>query len=576
MARIRIALAQINTTVGGITGNTERILAGIDQAISAQADIVVFPEMAVTGYPAEDLLYKSRFLEDAAAALETIARHTAGKDILAVVGTVRMEGDITNAAAVIENGGVVDMYDKIYLPNYGVFDEYRYFTSGKTIPVYIYKGVRIGLNICEDIWYPGGPLHYQALAGGAELVINISASPFHAGKQEYRETMYRTRAGDESVILVNCNLAGGQDELVFDGSSTVTDENGRLLGRMKAFTEDFAVFDLDTAGVHRKRLKDIRGRHEKNELAVPFEMTVMDLGGRPRNKQGARLCRIEPTMGPVESIYRALVLGTADYVNKNGFEKVIVAVSGGVDSALVLAVACDALGKDRVKGLYLPSQFSASISGEDAEALCQNLGVELFRLPIEGLFSQYRDLLKPVFKDLPFNTAEENLQSRIRGNIVMAFSNKFNWLVLTTGNKSEMSTGYATLYGDMAGGFAVIKDVLKTVVYDLCQYRNALGAVIPERIITRPPSAELRPDQKDTDSLPEYAVLDRIIRAYVEEDRSVSEIAREIGDEELVKRVARLIDINEYKRRQAPPGVKITPRAFGKDRRMPITSGYRG
>ncbi len=576
MRRLRIAVAQENFKVGDIDGNKARILAAIDEAQVHQADVLVLPEMALTGYPPEDLVYKPRFLQKNQAALQQIVNYTKGKDLLCIVGYIHREQDIYNSAAIIYDGKIVDTYHKIFLPNYGVFDEKRYFQSGNSVPVYHFKGSLIGVNICEDIWYPNGPGHFQAINGGAEIILNISASPFHRGKQSYRERMYSARSGDDLAVLVNCNMVGGQDELVFDGCSTAYNAEGNLISRMHAFKKDFQVFDVNVSAVFRHRLKDIRRRENILSTHAPFELRHIEIQTvKDVNKQDKF---IQPIIHPLpeenDYIYRALVQGTADYVNKNGFKEVIIAISGGIDSALVAAIAVDALGADRVRGIYLPTRFSADISGTDAHKLAENLGIKMLELPIQGLFEYYLKLMEPVFKDTPFGIAEENLQSRIRGNIVMALSNKFGYIVLTTGNKSEMSTGYATLYGDMAGGFAVIKDVLKTQVFALSEYVNRDKEIIPRRIIDRPPSAELRPDQKDTDSLPPYDILDAIIRAYVEEDIPVDELIQSIGDEELVTRVVRLIDRNEYKRRQAPPGVKISPRAFGRDRRMPITNGY--
>ncbi len=589
MRPVRFSVCQGNFTVGDFAANVNRVKTGIEIAHGEMSDAVVFPELAVTGYPPEDLVFKPQFIQSNMDAVKDIAEFTRGKSPLVIVGFVHREDDqLFNSAAVIHNGRIADVNHKIFLPNYGVFDERRYFSNGNSVPVYHFRGVKIGVTICEDIWYPVGPLHYQTLAGNAEAVVNISASPFHAGKPGYREQMFSTRAGDESVFLVNCNLTGGQDELVFDGSSAVFDENGGLVARLKSFEEDFLTVESDMDGVIRKRLKDIRRRQERELLeenpsmapdSVPFSVRSVVLpDDQPERKRLVPVAkpRIEPMLGEIQSVYHALVLGTRDYVDKNGFQDTLVAVSGGVDSALVAAIAVDALGKDRVKGLYMPSRYSADISGEDARRLAKNLGIPLYEIPIQGLYQNYLDELKPIFRDRPFSTAEENLQSRVRGNLVMALSNKFGWLVLTTGNKSEFSAGYATLYGDMAGGFAVIKDVLKTTVYQLVEYRNALGEVIPRRIIERPPSAELRPNQKDSDNLPEYATLDAIIRSYVEEDRPFAEIvAEQNGDEELVRKVVRMIDASEYKRRQAPPGVKITQRAFGRDRRMPVTNRYR-
>jgi len=580
MKTVRIAICQYNFTVGDIRGNLEKIKKGIEKSLKEESDIVVFPELSITGYPPEDLIFKPQFIEDCQKAMKDLIKFSYDKDILIIAGFIHKlnkKDDIYNSVAIIYKGKLYDVYNKIFLPNYGVFDEKRYFSAGNTIPVYYYRGIRFGVNICEDIWYPTGPLHFQTLIGDAELIINISASPFHSGKQSYRERMYSTRAGDESVILVNCNLVGGQDELVFDGCSTIYNENGELIGRLKAFEEDFSVFDISTESVFRKRLKDIRRKQEKDILKSPFIHNDIVIEESEKAKEKLKMVNfsIENLPDEIESIYKALVLGTRDYIEKNHFQNVIVAVSGGIDSALVATIAVDAIGKERVKAIFLPSRFSADISREDAAILCKNLGIELLEISIQNIFESYLALLDPVFKDAPAGVAEENLQSRIRGNIVMALSNKFGYLVLTTGNKSEMSTGYATLYGDMAGGFAVIKDVLKTTVYKLVEFRNKQSQVIPERIIKRAPSAELRENQKDSDTLPEYEILDKIIKAYVEEDKSLEEILEEINDKQIVRKVLLMIDSSEYKRRQAPPGIKITPRAFGRDRRMPITNGYR-
>lgn len=575
MRNLRIAVCQSDYRVGDIKNNAAKILEGIDRAAGTSADVVLFPELAVPGYPPEDLLFKPDFIDANIQSLNAVSAHTRGKNLLAVVGFIDRKDDIYNGAAILFDGKIVDVYHKIYLPNYGVFDEKRYFRPGGSIPIYNFRGVRIGVNICEDIWYPLGPGHFQASGGDAEVILNVSASPYFRGKQDYRESMYSARSGDEAVYLVNANLTGGQDELVFDGASTAYDPRGNLILRMKSFEEDFAALDIDADAVFRERLKDIRRRELKGREDCPFALRQVDIASEKQDSPKETVHPV-PADNPsgIESIYKALVLGTRDYVNKNGFKNVVIAVSGGIDSALVAAIAVEALGKERVSGVYMPSRFSADISGEDAGKLAKNLGIELHEIPIEPLFEQFLESLAPAFRDLPFGVAEENIQSRIRGNLIMALSNKFGWLVLTTGNKSEMSTGYATLYGDMAGGFAVIKDVVKTTVYELSEYINREKEIIPRRIIDRPPSAELRPDQKDTDSLPEYAVLDKIIRGYVEDDKSFEEIASETGDAALVARVIRMIDLNEYKRRQAPPGVKVTPRAFGRDRRMPITNGF--
>jgi NAD+ synthase (glutamine-hydrolysing) len=575
MRILRFAAAQINTTVGNIEGNLTKMKDSVIRAADEKADVLIFPELTVTGYPPEDLVFKSQFIDSNLAALKELTDFSRQYPLLIFAGFIDRTDDIYNAAAVIHQGRLIDVYHKIYLPNYGVFDEKRYFASGDSVPVYLYKGVRIGYTICEDLWYPDGPGHFQATVGDAEIILNSSASPYHTGKQQFREKMYSARAGDEIAALINCNLAGGQDELVFDGTSTAYDESGSLIARMEPFAEDFQCFDINMESVFRKRLKDVRRREQKRVLESPFRIREIEIAGSAPVVQSIdKLPEICDLSDEVGSAYQALVLGTRDYVEKNGFKDVLIAISGGIDSALVAVIAAAALGKHRVHGIYLPSQYSASISGEDAHKLAANLGIDMHELEIQPLFEDYLKSLAPAFEGRPFDIAEENLQSRIRGNIIMALSNKFNWLVLTTGNKSEMSVGYATLYGDMAGGFAVIKDVLKTLVYRIAEYINREEELIPRRIIDRPPSAELRPDQKDTDSLPEYDTLDRIIRAYVEEDCSLDAIAQDVGDEALVKRVIRMIDRSEYKRRQAPPGIKITPRAFGRDRRMPITNRY--
>lgn len=577
MRVLRFSIAQQNFKVGDIEGNSNKIKKAMVKAEADKTDVLILPELSITGYPPEDLMFKPEFIRANIHSLQDIIKFSEGKEFLLLVGFVDKKDDIYNAVALIDNGELVDVYHKIYLPNYGVFDEKRYFKAGNSIPIYNYYGIKLGVNICEDIWYPEGPGHYQATLGDAEVILNLSASPFHAGKQEYRESMYSTRAGDESVILLNCNMVGGQDELVFDGGSTVYNQHGNLIARLKRFEEDFQTLDINIDGVFRQRLKDIRRRETKEVFyESPFPICDIEIN----SYENTRLDKIEvaPIVNPLDdrlaSIYKALVLGTRDYVNKSGFDEVIIAISGGIDSALVAEIAVAALGSERVQGIYMPTNFSADISGEDAAKLCENLGIELHQIAIQDLFEHYRKELEPAFEGTPFGVAEENIQSRIRGNIVMALSNKFGYMVLTTGNKSEMSTGYATLYGDMAGGFAVIKDVVKTDVFALSRYINCEKEIIPNRIIERPPSAELRPDQKDSDSLPDYDILDAIIRAYVEDDLSTEEIIAIIDDVELVKKTIRMIDRNEYKRRQAPPGIKVTPKAFGRDRRMPIINGF--
>ncbi|MEP7337315.1 MAG: NAD+ synthase, partial [Acidobacteriota bacterium] len=488
------------------------------------------------------------------------------------------------AAAVICDGELKGVYHKTYLPNYGVFDEYRYFDAGQSAPIFAYGDVLVGVNICEDIWYPGGPTQVQALAG-AQIIINISASPYYAGKGKDRERMLATRAEDNAVALAYVNLVGGQDELVFDGQSLVIDERGQIMARGKLFEEDLIVADINAERVFKERLHDPRRRQDRIEIGNGVS-SVQQIPLRPQafenEKPRLETPQAEALALPAE-VYRALVMGTRDYICKNGFKSVVIGLSGGVDSALVACVAVDALGAQNVTCVFMPTRFSASESARDARALGENLGVAYRVVPIEETFNQYLKMLAPIFDGTPMGVAEENIQARVRGNILMAVSNKFGAMVLTTGNKSEVSVGYCTLYGDMCGGYAVIKDVPKMLVYELCNYVNQRDGkpTIPEYIITRPPSAELREDQQDTDSLPPYEVLDEILDLYVEEDWSIEAIVAEKAgvpgfDEATVSRIARLVDLNEYKRRQAAPGVKITPRAFGRDRRMPITNKFRG
>ncbi len=574
MKIIRLALGQINTTVGDIEGNTSKVISLIKRAVDEGADIVAFPELALTGYPPEDLLLKPQFIEDNIAAVREV--RDAVRDIVAIVGYVDRDVDIYNAAAVIHNRHIVDVYHKMFLPNYGVFDEMRYFQSGSEPSVYRLGELAFGVTICEDIWYPDGPVRTQSLAG-AELIININASPYHRGKPAFRERMLSTRAFDNTLFIAYLNSVGGQDELVFDGHSLVYDQRGRLLYRGRQYEEDFVLLDLDMEAVFMARLHDPRRRQEVKGRRDSGVRRVVIHGHRFREGRDMTVPHLAGRMEDEEEVYSALCLGVRDYVGKNGFEKVLIGLSGGIDSSLVACIAVDALGKERVKGVFMPSPYTSRESHEDVELLVQNLDIELTTIPIDGIFERYLQVLAPLFEGTEPGVAEENIQARIRGNLLMAVSNKFGWLVLTTGNKSEMSVGYATLYGDMAGGFAVIKDVPKTLVYRLAEWKNKNEGkmLIPERILIKPPSAELRPDQKDSDTLPPYEVLDRILKAYVEEDRSFEEILSFDCEEECVKRVIGMIDRSEYKRRQAPPGIKITSRAFGRDRRFPITNQYR-
>ena len=576
--RLRIGMAQINTTVGDFAGNQRKILKVIEEARSSGVDLLTFPELAICGYPPEDLLFKPQFITENLRSLEKVV--AASKGITLVVGFVDANEDIYNAAAIIHDGRLAGVFHKMFLPNYGVFDENRYFRAGNESPVYVIAGVNIGVNICEDIWYESGPATAQAYSG-AEVIVNISASPYHFGKAGFRERMIATRAADNVAIFAFNNLVGGQDELVFDGNSLILDEKGQLIARGKYFKEDLIIADLDVENVFRTRLHDPRWRQgllRRQEQGWHKSESVIVSEALPsRDKPVLPPRNLEVPDLPAE-IYEALVMGTRDYVLKNGFKKVLIGLSGGVDSSLVATIAADALGKANVVGVAMPSRFSSAGSFSDAGLLARNLGIKLLTIPIEKVFQAFLDTLTEPFKGTESGTAEENIQARIRGDLLMALSNKFGWLVLTTGNKSEYATGYTTLYGDMAGGFAVIKDVPKTMVYKLVKYRNtrAGSRLIPLTVIKKPPSAELRPDQKDTDSLPPYDVLDPILTAYVEEDKSVEQIVATGIDEKIVRRASRLVDTSEYKRRQAPPGVKITPRAFGRDRRLPITNQFKG
>jgi NAD+ synthase (glutamine-hydrolysing) len=572
VASIRLALAQIDALVGDLDANVERILAAYDAAEAAGAQIVGFPELAITGYAPEDLLLKPAFVADNQAALERVAAAT--RDVVAVVGFIDEDRDLYNAAAVCANGKVLATYHKRDLPNYAVFDEARYFTPGnESDPLELYGigGVKVGISICEDIWSPDGPLAVQA-DGGAELAVNINASPYHRGKAAYRERMLATRAADSHSALVYVNQVGGQDELVFDGCSLAFDAEGNLLARGKQFVEDLVVVEVPIAAVYRQRLLDPRGRQSLTSLPTVLVSTEPV-------EQSERISNpvVEP-MDAIDELYHALVLGTRDYCAKNGFTDVVIGLSGGIDSTLVAVIAADALGADHVHGVSMPSRYSSDHSKTDAAKLAANLGLDYRTISIEPAFTAYQEMLAESFEGRPPGLTQENIQSRCRGQLLMALSNEFGWMVLTTGNKSEMAVGYFTIYGDSVGGYAVIKDVLKTKVYELCRYVNDRAGleIIPEDVITKPPSAELRPDQRDDQSLPPYEVLDPILELYVEQDRTAGEIIELGHDADIVRRITRLVDIAEYKRRQCPPGVRVTTKAFGRDRRLPITNGYRG
>ena len=586
MRTIRLALAQINTTVGDIAGNAAKVQDWLHKARAAKADLVLFPEMTLTGYPPEDLLLKPDFIAAARRALDDLLPATSGQTVTLGL-PIANNDDLFNAASFIQDGRVLDFAYKHYLPNYGVFDENRYFGAGERTILFELGRDRVGVSICEDIWYPGGPPQWQSLLG-AELLLNISASPYARGKAASRERMLATRAADNVAFVAYCNLVGGQDELVFDGRSLVYGPDGRLLARGPMFAEALIVVDIDMDEVFRRRLHDPRYRQSRENLRALEEQGEEFYVVRGEGiSQGLTVApptptnNIAPTPDDTGEVYGALVLGTRDYVRKNGFSKVVLGLSGGIDSALTAAIATDALGAENVVGVSMPSRFSSEHSQSDARQLAQNLGISYLTIPIETSFQAVLETLNGPpdypFRGTSFDVAEENIQARLRGVMLMALSNKFGWMLLSTGNKSENAVGYATLYGDMAGGFAVIKDVPKTLVWELARWRNdrSNSELIPENIITKPPSAELRPDQLDTDSLPPYEILDAILEMYIEEDRSAEEIVAAGYERELVIRVLRMVDRNEYKRRQAAPGVKITVRAFGKDRRLPITNLYR-
>jgi NAD+ synthase (glutamine-hydrolysing) len=607
---MRLAMCQMNATVGDLAANLARIRSGREAAREQGADLVLFPELALTGYPPEDLLLREHFLADAGAALRELAAETHG--IVAIVGFPERAEDVYNAAAVLAGGAVHAIYRKVHLPNYGVFDEQRYFQAGSCGAVLDLSSHRVGLTVCEDIWEPGPPATDEALAG-ATLIVNISASPYHAGKGAERERMFAQRARDNVACVAFCGLVGGQDELVFDGHSFVVDHTGRTIARAGQFREELLVSDVDLEWAASARLREAthrtaersarssRGQMRVDVLppleapadgaasfgaahspAAGFAAAPADAAGPPAVAKSPPL---QPPIAPVEAeVYAALTLGLHDYVEKNGFERVVLGLSGGIDSALVACLAADALGSERVSVTIMPSRYSSSSTQEDARALAAALGVRAHELPIEQIVSSYAGVLREHFAGRASDLTEENLQARIRGNLLMALSNKFGWLVLTTGNKSEMSVGYTTLYGDLAGGFAVIKDVPKTLVYRLCAWRNtpagATGertrAPIPASIIERAPSAELRPDQRDQDSLPPYELLDRVLYGYIELDQGPEQLIAQGLPAADVERTIRMVDLAEYKRRQAPPGIKVTERAFGRDRRMPITNRYRG
>jgi len=582
---LRVAAAQINTSVGDIDGNARLIEEWISLAQDQGADLVAFPELTITGYPPEDLVLYDNFIAANKAALNRIAAGVG--NIVALVGYVDSEvtesgTKLYNAAAVIHNRKVVTTYRKIHLPNYGVFDERRYFTAGNECPVISIRGIKVGVNICEDIWEPIGPSEVQC-ANGAQIVVNLNSSPYESGKQGDRVDVVTDLSRRNRVFTLYTNQIGGQDELVFDGGSMLAAPDGELLGTAPRFEQSLLVADIDVNALEDSRTKHQSFAVPQDDLDKIGQPTTIEIVQTPAKSRPALQPLTVHSLDRLEAVYRALIVGTRDYLKKTRFKKVAIAVSGGIDSAIVTAIAVDAIGAENVVGVALPSRYSSEGSVTDAEDLCSRLGVELWNIPIEPGHSAFEEMLSEAFEGTAPGLAEENTQSRIRGNIMMTIANKFGWLVLTTGNKSEMATGYATLYGDMAGAYAVIKDVPKTLVYELCRHRNnrGPGSPIPNAIIDKPPSAELRPDQLDEDSLPPYDQLDRVIHMYIEERMSPDLIVekeqalgKEGAAESVIRRIVRLIDINEYKRRQSPPGVKITGLAFGKDRRLPIASGW--
>jgi NAD+ synthase (glutamine-hydrolysing) len=571
---MRLALAQINTVVGDLDGNGERIRRRLAEAKDQQADLVVFPELAVTGYPPEDLLLRPSFVEAAQAKAEELAR--AARGIVALIGVPWFDRDLYNACAVCAAGEIKTIYRKRFLPNYGVFDEDRYFATGRELVLLEHGGTLVGPTICEDMWQPGPPATELALAG-AQLLVNLSASPFHLLRDRERQQMFATRARDNSCFVAFCNSVGGQDELIFDGDSLVLDEGGHLLARGPSFEEALVVADIEPADAIGRRLRDVRRRALARDRRELPDLPAVHVGSSRSPREPIKTV-IAPRLDELEQMRLGLELGLGDYVNKNGFGEIVVGVSGGIDSALTAALAVEALGPERVHCVSMPSRYSSAETRADGRRLAENLGADFRELPIDEVYGAYEQTLKNSFAGRDADLTEENLQARIRGVLLMALSNKFGWLVVATGNKSELSVGYATLYGDMAGGFALLKDVFKTDVFRLAKHLNERAGreLIPRTIIDRAPSAELRENQLDEDSLPPYPALDKVLAAYVEEDRSAEELSADGFDPEVVERAVGMIDRAEYKRRQAPPGVRLRQKAFGRDRRTPITNRWRG
>ncbi|HPG40518.1 MAG TPA: NAD+ synthase [bacterium] len=574
---LRLALGQYNFTVGDLHGNADKVIHGIRQAVQSDCDMIIFPELCLTGYPPEDLLLRRQFIHDQKKFLQEITGQVG--EITCLLGFVDEDrNNLYNAAAIIRNHKIWAVYHKIHLPNYSVFDEQRYFKAGNEPLIIVQNDVCIGISICEDIWIENSVVEMEALTGNAEILVNLSASPYYMGKLKERERLIQARARRCCSYIAYTNLVGGQDELVFDGQSMIVDQNGQIIRQCPGFIEDMICCDIDVNTIHGCREQNISFQmeavHYRSSFPALKTVTI------PTGRQAIKSPLITPAepkkLTDAEEVYNALILGLRDYAYKNGFKQVVFGLSGGIDSALVAVMAADALGGENVNCLSMPTRFSSRGSVDDAELLAKNAGVNFRLVNIDSMFESGLQLLKPVFAETPFGVTEENLQARIRGMVVMALSNKFGWLALTPGNKSEVSVGYCTLYGDMVGGFAPLKDVSKMWVYKLSRYRNELAGydLIPQAIIDKAPSAELRPNQKDEDSLPPYPILDAILELYVQDEKSVDDIVKAGFDREIVKKVLRLVDSSEYKRRQAAPGVKITHRAFGKDRRMPLTNKY--
>lgn len=573
MRRVRLTLAQLDPTLGDFEGNVLKVKQAIDHAESMQSDLLLLPELFITGYPPEDLIFRLSFLEANRRALDEVARYTEKKKVICIVGFIDFDEDVYNAAAVIHDGKIRGIYRKIFLPNYSVFDEKRYFHPGQKLMILKLGSIKVGLTVCEDIWSPAEPLATLVSGNGVQLILNISASPYCIEKAKLREKYVSAKAYEHHVAIAYCNMVGGQDELVFDGASFVCDANGELLARAKLFEEDLLTVDVDLDENLRVNLIDPRRRYMRVEN-YPAEVIEFE---EPTVKKEQLESTISQLYEREQEIFTALVTGLRDYVKKNGFKKAVLGLSGGMDSSLVAVIAVEALGAENVKGVLMPSIYTSRESVEDASQLASNLGIETFTLPINEVFREYLQTLKPVFSDKPADTTEENIQARIRGNYLMALSNKFGWLVLTTGNKSEIATGYCTLYGDTAGGFAVIKDVYKTDVYRIARwYNQSKGSqIIPERVFIKLPTAELKPGQFDQEKLPPYEILDGILRLYVEEGLDAKEIVERGYDSKMVLNVLQMINMSEYKRKQAPIGIKVSKRAFGKDWRMPLTNKFK-